>query len=43
MTKKLEGDLDIQKMHLHTENEVATLRHLKLLIEDDICMISEKI
>jgi len=35
MTKKLEGDLDILKMHLHTKNEVAMVRHWKLLIEDD--------
>jgi len=36
MTLKLEGDLDILKMYLHTENEVATLRHPKFPIEDDV-------
>jgi len=36
MTQTLEGDLDILKMYLHTENEVAMLRHSKLLIEDDV-------
>jgi len=41
MTWKLEGDLDILKMYLHTENEVAMLRHSKLLI-DDICTTNEK-
>jgi len=32
MTLKLNGDLDIDilKMYLHTENEVASLRHSKL-------------
>jgi len=30
MTLKLEGDLDILKVYLHTENEVAGLRHSKL-------------
>jgi len=30
MTLKLEGDLDILKMYLHTENEAASLRHSKL-------------
>jgi len=30
MTLKLEGDLDILKMYLHTEDEVAMLRHSKL-------------
>jgi len=30
MTLKLEGDLDILKMHLHAINEVARLRHLKV-------------
>jgi len=42
LTLKLEGDLDILKMYLHTENEVAILRHSKLLIEDDRCMAYEK-
>jgi len=41
--KKLEGDLDILKMYLHTENEVAMLRHSKLLTEDDMRMANEKI
>jgi len=40
MTLKLEGDLDILKMYLHTENEVARLRHSKLLI--DMCIANEK-
>jgi len=35
-------DLDILKMFLHTENEVAMLRHSKLLMEDDMCMANEK-
>jgi len=43
MTLKLEGDLDILKMYLYTENEFAKLRHLKLLIMDEICMANEKI
>jgi len=43
MTLKHEGDLDILKMYLHTENEVAGLRHLKLLTVDEICMADEKI
>jgi len=30
MTLNLEGDLDILKMYLHTENEVARLRHSEL-------------
>jgi len=30
MTLKLIGDLDILKMYLYTENEAASLRHLKL-------------
>jgi len=42
MTLKLEDDLDILNMYLHTENEVARLRHSKLLIEDDMCMANEK-
>jgi len=36
MTLKLEDDLDIPKMCLHTENEVARLRRSKLLAVDDI-------
>jgi len=43
MTLKLEGDLDILKMHLHIENEVAGLRHSKLLTVDKICMVNERI
>jgi len=40
---KLEGDLDIVKMNLHTTNEVAGLRHLKLLTAvDEICMANAK-
>jgi len=38
MTLKLEGDLGILKMYLHTENEVARLRHLELLNLDEMCM-----
>jgi len=38
MTLKLEGDLDILKMYLHTENEVARLKHSKLLTVDEIRM-----
>jgi len=30
MTLKLEGDLDILKMYLYTENEAASLRNSKL-------------
>jgi len=29
VTLKLEGDLDILKMHLHTANEAASLGHAK--------------
>jgi len=36
MTLKLESDLDILKMYFHTKNEVATLRHSKLLMMDEI-------
>jgi len=36
MTLKLEGDLDILKMCLCTENEVARLKHSKVFIMDDI-------
>jgi len=39
MTSKLD-DLDILKMYLHTENEVA-IRHLKLVTVDEICMANE--
>jgi len=42
LTLKLEGDLDSLKMYIHTENEVARLRHLKLLTVDKICMANEK-
>jgi len=38
MTLKLESDLDILIMYLHTENEVARLMHSKLLTLDEICM-----
>jgi len=41
MTLKLAGDLDILKTYLHIENEVARLRHSKLLIMDEICITSE--
>jgi len=40
MTLKLEGDLDILKMYLHTENEAAMLRHSKLLTAYEICMVN---
>jgi len=45
MTLKLEGDLDILKMYLHTANEVARLRHSKVLTLNKMCMAitSEKI
>jgi len=43
MTLKFEGDLDILKMYLHTENKVARLRHSKLLMVDEICIVNEKI
>jgi len=39
MTLKLEGDLDILKMYLHTKNEVARLRHSKLLKMDKIAYV----
>jgi len=42
LTYKLEGDLDILKMYLYAENEVAMLRHSKLLIEDDMCTANGK-
>jgi len=42
MILKLEGDLDILKMYLYTENEVARLRYSKLLLENDMCMANEK-
>jgi len=38
MALKLEGDRDTLKMYLYIENEVARLRHSKLLIMDEICM-----
>jgi len=38
MTLKLKGDLDILKMYLQTENEVARLRHSKLLTLHEIGM-----
>jgi len=43
MTVKLEDDLDILKMYLHTENEVDRFRHSKLLIMDETCMANETI
>jgi len=43
MTLKLEGDLDILKMYLYTENEVAVLRHSKLLTVYEISTVHEKI
>jgi len=42
MTLELERDLHIMKMYLYTENEVARLRHLKLLIEDEMRMTNKK-
>jgi len=42
MTLKLEGDLDILTMYLHTENELARFRHWKLLTVDETCMANEK-
>jgi len=42
MTLKLEGDLDILKLYLHTENEVARLKHSKLLIMDEIGIANKK-
>jgi len=43
MTLKLEGGLDILNMYLHTENEVARLRHSKLLTVDEVCIVNEKV
>jgi len=43
MTLKLEDDIDILKMYLYTQNEVARLRHSKLLTVDEICMANKKI
>jgi len=34
MTLKLESDLDIPKMYLHIKNEVARVRHSKLLMKN---------
>jgi len=42
MTLKFVGDLDILKMYFHAENEVARLRHSKLLTVDEICTANEK-
>jgi len=42
ITLKLESDLDILNMYIDTENEVAKLRHSKLLTVDEICMINKK-
>jgi len=36
MTLKLKGDVDILKMHLHTENAATRLRHSKLLTVDEM-------
>jgi len=36
VTLKLKGDVDILKMYLHAENEVARLRHSKLLTVDEM-------
>jgi len=33
MTLKLEGDLDILKMYLHTENEAASIQNLEIELE----------
>jgi len=38
MTFELEGDLNILKMYLHTENEIVRSRQPKAVIMDDICM-----
>jgi len=35
-------NLGILKMYLYTQNEVAKLRHSKLLTVDEICMANEK-
>jgi len=43
MALKLEGDLDILKTYLHTENEVAKLRHSKFPMVDDMCMANKNI
>jgi len=40
MTLKLESDLDILQLHLHIENEVARVKHSKLLTMDEICMFT---
>jgi len=44
MTLRLEGDLDIMKVYVYTGDKVARLKHLKLLIMDEIglCMANEK-
>jgi len=42
MTLKLEGDLDILKICLHTVNEVARLRQSKHLTVDEVFMTNEK-
>jgi len=39
MTLKLESGLDILKVYLHTENEVARLRHSKLLTVGILCLV----
>jgi len=42
MPLKLEGDLDILIMYLHTESEIARLIQSKLVTVDEICMTDEK-
>jgi len=42
MTLKLKGDLDILKICIHTENEVAGLRHSKLLTLNELCKANGK-
>jgi len=41
MTLKLGCDLDILKIYLETENELASLMHSKLLTVDHVCMANE--
>jgi len=41
-TSKFEGDLDILKMYLYIENEVARLMHSKLPTVDDRDMYGNK-
>jgi len=42
ITLKVESDLYILKMYYNAENEVARLRHSKLVAVDEICMVNEK-